>query len=133
MVQVSICSTSIIVSRSTTETVPGTLSPWKLEFTAMASPPWGETAIVEGKRPRDTTPATVSAPISYLTNEPNGNPWPKVRYQWPPAGSTKTPWGDSISAGHHPTATTFSLVSPAPGVNRKTATSSSDSDATYMR
>ncbi len=112
------------------DTVLGSGSPWKFEFTANANPPTGGTATVEGNSPSSMRPTALSDPVSYFHSEPKGKPWPKVRYQCVPAGSTKMPWGPSISAGSVPTGMTFSMASPSPGENRNSVTSSSDSEAT---
>jgi hypothetical protein len=64
MVQVSILSTSIMVSGSITEIELGTLSPWKSLLAANTKPPPGPVDTVEGNIPRVVVETAVSAPVA---------------------------------------------------------------------
>ena len=105
-------ATSVIVSTSTAEMLPGSMPPCRLKLTANSSPVAGETSSVAGNSPRVTSPTHASVPVSYLWTLPNGSPCARDTYQWRPSGPTAMPCGPSISLGKLPTGIVLTTSAP---------------------
>ena len=74
MVQVGMRAISIISPVSTTETLDGSISPWRLKFTTQAKKPSGLTCTVAGKLPSSTRPTASLVEARNFQRLPNGLP-----------------------------------------------------------
>ena len=57
------------------------MSPWRLKFTQYNRPVVGDTCIVAGNNPKIVFEIALLDSVVYLTNDPNGLPCARDRYQ----------------------------------------------------